>query len=141
MSNGPKTCLDAPRNTFRLQPSPSSSIDGDPDNYGVHHSASDPDSRMSQHTSVRSVPGRMTDDGRTTSIMNSVSTRDRRASPAAESVQRVGITLSKLFKPERKVGKAPGFTRELRTILSDSCASYSPTLTSAYDVLMWSNRA
>lgn len=140
MSNDPKTSLDAPKDTFRLQPSPPSSIDGDPDNCEVHHPASDPDPRTSQYTSVRSVPGRMTDGGRTTSIVNSVRTQDRRASSAA-SVQRAGMTLSKLFKPERKVGKAPGFARELRMILSDSCMSYSPTLMSAYKVLMWSNRA
>jgi len=138
MPNNPT--LGAPKNIFRLQPSPSSSIDGDPDSRGVHHSASDPDPPMSQYTSVQSVPGRITDGGRTTSIMNSISARDRRTSSAV-SVQRVGKTLSKLFKPERKVGKAPGFTSELRTILFGSCASYFPTFPSAYDVLMRSNRA
>lgn len=124
MSNDPKTSLDTPKDTFRLRPSMPSSIDGDPDNCEIHYPASNLDPRMSRHTSVRSVPGRMADGGRTTSIVNSVRTQDLRASSAA-SVQRVGTTLSKLFKPERKVGKAPGFTRELRMILSDSCTSYS----------------
>ena len=51
------------------------------------------------------------------------------------------MTLSKLFKPRRKIGKAPGFTNELRTILLGSYASYSLIFMSAYDVLMRHNRA
>ena len=73
------------------------------------------------------------------SIPNPVNSQDRPAS-SATSVQRVGAALSKLLKPKRKVGKAPGFTHELRTILFGSCASCTPTFPSASDVLMWSNR-
>ena len=140
MSNHPTTSPNPSTDTFRLQPSPSFPIDSDPDNCGVRCSVSDPDLQMSRRTSVQSVPGRMTDDDRTTGIANSVNTQDRWASPTT-LVQRLETTLSKLSKPGRKVGKAPGFTRELRTILFGSCASYSPTLMSAYGVLMRSSRA
>jgi len=140
MSNDPTTSPDASREAFRFQHPPSPLIDSDPDNCGVRCSVSDPDPQTSRRTSVQSVPGMMTDDGRAMSIANSVSAQDRQA-PSATLVQRVGMTLSRLFKPRHKVGKAPGFTSKLRTILFGSCASYSPTLISAYDVLMRHNRA
>jgi hypothetical protein len=141
MSNHPTTSPDTSKEIFRLHPSSSSPIDGDPDdNRGVHRSVSDPDPRTSCRTSVQSMPGSMTDGGHTTSIAGSIGTQNRRAS-SMTLVQRTGTTMSKLFKPERKVGKPPGFMRELRTILFGSCALHSPAFLSEYRVLMQSNRA
>ena len=124
MSTDPTTSPDTSKDTFQLQPSPPLPVDNDTDNRGVHHSVSNPDPQASRRTPVQFVPGTITDGDRTTSVVNPVSAQDRQAS-STTSVHIVGTTLSKLFKPERKVGKAPGFTHELKTILFGSCASYS----------------
>lgn len=87
---------------------------------------------MSHHTLVQSVPGRAANGDRASGAANS-STQDQRAS-STTFVERVGATLSKLLKAERKVGKAPGFTRELRMILFGSCMSRSLTSPSASDL-------
>lgn len=136
MSNDPTTSQDISKDTPRLQSSLLSPTDSDPDNCGILHSASDPDPQTSRRTSIQSVLGRMTDGGRTTSILT---THDRRAS-SVTFMQRAETALSKLLKPKRKVGKAPEFMRQLRTILFGSCVPYSPIFPSVRDVLISSNR-
>ena len=140
---------DSSQDTFILQPPPSYPADSDPNIGGRHHSPSGPDSQTSfpyvhpspdRHPSVQSVPRRMTDGGRTTTVADSVGTLNQRAS-SMTLVQRVGTVLSKLLVPKRKVGKAPGLRHELKTILFGSCTSCSLTFPSESHVPMPSNRA
>lgn len=119
MSSDPSK--DAPR----LQSPSSPPIDADSDNYGDHSSASDPVPRISRHSPAQSPPGIAADGGRNANTAGTISAQDRRAS-SATLVQRVGTTLSVFLSPKCKVGKAPGLTRQLRTILFGSCASHAP---------------
>ena len=72
---------DVSKDTFRLQPPPSPPINSGPDNCGVRCSVSSPDPQTSRRTSVQSVPQRVTDDDRTMSIANSISTPARVGGP------------------------------------------------------------
>lgn len=123
------TSPDPSNDTFQLQTSRSQHTDNE-DNDDGHHSPSHtvpPRSfsdipRPGRRTSAQSVRRRMTYGGRATSVPGSVSTQDPGAS-ALTMVERAKSSLSNLLVPEHKVGEAPGFLRELRTIMFGSCAS------------------
>ena len=132
------TSPDLSQDTSILQPSPSYPANNDPNIGGCHHSPSGPDPQTSspdvhpspdRHTSVQSVPRRMTGGGRTTTVVDSVGTQNRRAS-SMTLVPGVGTILCKLLVPKRKVGKAPGLRHELKTILFGSCTPCSLTFPS-----------
>ena len=109
--------------------------DNDTDNDGGHHSPShivsprsfsDAYPKRGYRTSAQSTRRRMTYGGRTTSVVNSVNTLGQAAPPTTTMLQRARMGFSNLLVPGHKIGKPPGFVRELKTILFGSCASCYP---------------
>jgi hypothetical protein len=62
-------------------------------------------------------------------------TQDQGASPSTTALQRARTGLSNLLVPEHKVGKPPGFVRELKTIMFGSCAFCHPIFLECIGVL------
>ena len=114
----------------QVQRSRSHHTDNDHDNDGGHHSPSHPvplnpfpDSRSKsgRRTSAQSFRRRTTFGSRPVSVANTVATQDQGASQTT-MLERVRTNMSTLLVPGHKVGKPPGFVRELKTILFGSCA-------------------
>lgn len=99
--------------------------DGDPNNNGSPQwrlkTFNDVYPRRSRRISTRSTRRRTTDSGRAVDGRNSVNTLGQGAAPATV-LQRVKSNFSSLLVPEHKVGKPPGFVKELKAIF-DSCSS------------------
>ena len=104
------------------------------DDEGGHHSPSHPVPHKSKtdeyprrgRTSAQSTRRRMTYGGRATGMPNFFSTQGQGASPSTTMLQRARTGFSNLLVPGHKVGKPPGFVREMKTILFGSCASCCP---------------
>lgn len=119
---------------FSVQRSPSHhTTDNDLDNDGYHspsHSApqrsfTEPQYRRSRYTGAQSTRRRMTYGGWGARAENPATTNEKSISTTSLA-QTIRTKVSTLFKPGHKVGRSPGFFRELRTIILGSCASSRP---------------
>ena len=75
-----------------------------------------------RRTSAQSSRRRMTWGGHNASAETPIGSKDK-ASSKMPLLQRVRTKMSSLLVPEHRVGKPPGFGRELRTIVFGSCES------------------
>ena len=126
---------------FQLQPTSHFATDNDHDGYHSpshstpQRSASEPPygHEPGSYTSSQSFRRRMTYGGWGAKPERPVNINKKNFSASTVSlVQSVKTKVSNLFVPGHKVGKAPGFLLELRTIVFGSCTSIRPICFRAY---------